>query len=168
MHLRIFHCSLVAMLALIVSCPVSAEPPAGYPFVSFDVGLKSAAASGKPVFVYFGRYGCGWCDKTNKEAFSSQKVRAAYTANYELVYVDAESGKRLTLPDGERITERELGVRFRAFATPLFAFLHPDGKKIMQIAGIQSERDLLDYHHYVHGGLYKTMDLSTYLGTRKP
>ena len=30
-----------------------------------------------------------------------------------LVYLDAESGKRLTLPDGERITEAELGTRFK-------------------------------------------------------
>jgi len=157
----------LAVLLLFTMFQLHAEPPSGYPFVDYDTGLSSAAASGKPVFIYFGRYGCGWCDKTNKEAFSNPQVRAAYTASYELVYVDAESGKRLTLPGGERITERELGARFKAFATPLFAFLQPDGSKIMQIAGIQSDRDLLDYHRYVHDGFYKKMDLPAYLGSRK-
>ncbi len=66
-------------------------------------------AGTKPIFLYFGRYGCAWCEHTNKVSFSDPALKKLYTDNYELVYVDAESGKRLTLPSGERITEAELG-----------------------------------------------------------
>ena len=92
---------------------VLADPPSGYPFVDYDAGLKAARASGKPIFLYFGRYGCAWCDHTNKKTFSDASLKTLYTENYVLVYVDAESGKRLTLPSGERITEAELGARRR-------------------------------------------------------
>lgn len=120
-----------------------AEAPVGYPFVSFDKAMQQAAAEGKPVFVYFGRYGCGYCEKTNKEAFSDSTVRERYSRNYILAYVDSESGKRLRLPSGERITERELGTRYKAFVTPVFSFLNPAGELQLRLVGVQGKEQLL-------------------------
>jgi thioredoxin-related protein len=141
-----------------------ADPPPGYPFVGYDAGLKAARASGKPIFLYFGRYGCAWCDHTNKKTFSNAALKKLYTENYELVYVDAESGKRLTLPSGERLTEAELGVRLQAFATPLFVYLTPQGDKIMQVPGFKTVQDFRDYDRYVRGGHYRQKTLLEFLG----
>ena len=69
---------------LLVSQVALAEPPDGYPFVSFDAGLRLAKEQKRPIFLYFGRFGCGWCDKTNKEAFSDPGLRKLYTKNYVL------------------------------------------------------------------------------------
>lgn len=140
------------------------DPPPGYRFVGYDAGLAAARASGKPIFLYFGRYGCAWCDHTNKKTFSDAALKKLYTENYELVYVDAESGKRLTLPSGERITEAELGVRLQAFATPLFVYLTPQGDKIMQVPGFKTVQDFRDYDRYVRGGYYKQKTLLEFLG----
>jgi thioredoxin-related protein len=141
-----------------------ADPPPGYPFVGFDAGLKAARESGKPIFLYFGRYGCAWCDLTNKKTFSDAALKALYSNNYVLVYVDAESGRRLTLPSGERITETELGVRLQAFATPLFVYLTSQGDTIMQIPGFKTVQDFRDYDRYVRGGHYKQKTLLEFLG----
>ncbi|MFP5381167.1 MAG: thioredoxin family protein [Gammaproteobacteria bacterium] len=143
---------------------VLADPPADYPFVDFDSGLRTARASGKPVFLYFGRYGCAWCDHTNRKTFSDPALKTLYSANYVLVYVDAESGRRLTLPSGERITEAELGTRLQAFATPLFVYLTPQGDKIMQIPGFKTVQDFRDYDRYVRGGHYRDKTLLEFLG----
>ena len=143
---------------------VWADPPPGYPFVSFDAGLKAARASGKPIFLYFGRYGCALCDHTNKKTFSDASLKKLYSDNYELVYVDAESGRRLTLPSGERITEAELGMQMQAFATPLFVYLTPQGDKIVQIPGFKTVQDFRDYDRYVRGGYYKNKTLLEFLG----
>lgn len=143
-----------------------ADPPPGYPFVSYDQGMVRAKEEAKPVFLYFGRYGCAWCDKTNKESFSNPEIRKRYTEHYVLVYVDAESGRRLKLPDGERITEAELGARFKAFATPLFVFLEPDGKEIVKIPGFKTVADFLDYDRYVNEGHYKSQTLLQFLGSK--
>lgn len=145
------------------SVSVLADPPSGYPFVSFDAGLKAARVSGKPIFLYFGRYGCAWCDHTNKKTFSDASLKSLYSGNYELVYVDAESGRRLTLPSGERITEAELGVRLQAFATPLFVYLTPKGDKIIQIPGFKTVQDFRDFDRYVRGGHYKQKTLLEFL-----
>ena len=140
-----------------------AGPPDKYPFLSYDEGMQLARQESKKIFLYFGREGCGWCEKTNKEAFSDPRLRQKYISHYVLVYVDAESGRRLTLPSGERITEMELGVRLKAFATPLFAYLEPDGRLIFKVSGIQTVKDFNDYDRFVHGGLYKTRDIQQFL-----
>lgn len=140
-----------------------ADPPRGYPFVNFDTGLKTARASGKPIFLYFGRFGCPWCDYTNKKTFSDASLKTLYSDNYVLVYVDSESGRRLTLPSGERITEAELGVRLQAFATPLFVYLTPQGDRIMQIPGFKTVQDFRDYDRYVRGDYYKQRTLLEFL-----
>lgn len=121
-----------------------ANPPVDYPFVSFDQAMQRAGAVEKPVFVYFGRYGCGYCDKTNKEAFSDPDLRRQYIENYVLAYVDAESGHRLRLPSGERITERELGTRYNAAVTPVFSFMTPDGTVVLRLVGLQNKESLLE------------------------
>ncbi len=154
---------LSAIVLLAASFGSVADPPDGYPFVSYDEGLLAARRADKPIFLYFGRLGCGWCDLTNKQAFSDEALKRTYTDHYVLVYVDAESGRRLTLPSGERITEMELGTRFKAFATPLFAYLEPDGKLIFKIAGVQTVKDFVAYDRFVREGIYRTKDIKQYL-----
>jgi len=134
---------LFLLLAIISGYSFSDEPK-GYPFYSFDQAMQQARETSKPVFVYFGRYGCGYCEKTNKEAFSSTEVKKKYSSHYILAYVDSESGKRLRLPSGERITERELGTRYKAFVTPVFSFITLEGKLMYQLIGVQSEKSLLE------------------------
>jgi thioredoxin-related protein len=136
---------LLIILALsILNLPASAEPPAGYPFLPFDEAMQQAKSQGKPIFVYFGRYGCGYCDKTNAEAFTDATVKQQFIEHYILAYVDSESGKRLRLPSGERITERELGTRYDAFVTPVFSFITVDGEVLARLVGVQRIVDFLD------------------------
>ena len=132
-----------AFLFSLASLPALADAPQGYPFLSFDEAMIQAQSDNKPVFVYFGRYGCGYCEKTNKEAFSDARVRERYTQHYVLAYVDSESGKRLRLPSGERITERELGTRYDAFVTPVFSYLDSSGTLQHRLVGVQSKETLL-------------------------
>jgi len=133
----------VSLLVItLITLPVMAEAPEGYPFQSFDKAMQQARTDNKPLFVYFGRYGCGYCDKTNKEAFSDNSIKETYTRHYVLAYVDSESGKRLRLPSGERITEREVGTRYNAFVTPVFTFMMPDGQPLLRLVGVQRIEDL--------------------------
>lgn len=154
---------LFALAALLLTTLVHADPPSGYVFLPYDEGLRQAEASGKKIFLYFGRYGCAWCDKTNKESFSDAGLKQLYSANYVLVYVDAESGTRLSLPSGERITEMELGARLNVFATPVFLYLEPDGTTILKVPGFKTVQDFRDFDRYVRGGHYKKMKLLEFL-----
>ena len=135
---------LIFVLLIFVSLAAAAEPPAGYPFLAFDEAMQQAEQQGKPLFVYFGRYGCGYCDKTNAEAFSDATVKQRFIDHDILAYVDSESGRRLRLPTGERITERELGTRYDAFVTPVFSFINVNGDVLARLVGVQRVVDFLD------------------------
>jgi len=156
----------ILFLALLPVDSSRADPPKGYTFLRYDEGLRIAKRDGKRVFAYFGRYGCGYCDKTNKESFSDAEIRKLYTEHYVLVYVDAESGRRLQLPSGETITEMELGAMMKTLVTPYFLYLEPDGQVIYKAPGFQTIQSFLDYDRYVHGGHYKTQTLSQFLGKK--
>jgi thioredoxin-related protein len=153
----------VILTALILyTGPLQAEPPQGYDFLRYDEGLRQAEAEAKRVFVYFGRYGCGFCDKTNKVGFADAAVKAAYSKHYVLVYVNSESMDRLTLPSGERITEMQLGERLNTLGTPVFFFLEPDGKQILKVYGYQDEQRLLDMDRYIQGKHYTEVNFNDF------
>lgn len=146
---------ILVLITTLLTLPVMAEPPKGYPFQSFDKAMQQAQTENKPLFVYFGRYGCGYCDKTNKEAFSDKQIRKSYSEKYVLAYVDAESGKRLRLPSGERVTEREVGTRYNAFVSPVFTFMQADGQPLLQLVGVQRIEDLREADKKVQQSLNK-------------
>ena len=153
---------LIIALCTLTTSGVLADKPAGYTFVAFDKAMQQAHASDKPIFVYFGRYGCGYCDKTNKEAFSNDRVRELYSKHYVLAYVDAESGKRLRLPSGERITEREVGTRYDAFVTPVFTFMTTNGEPLHRMIGVQRVEDLLAADKLIQQKLNNTRTVLSY------
>lgn len=154
----------VLLLGLLSMHNSRADAPENYPFLRYDEGLRLAQRDGKPVFVYYGRYGCGFCEKTNKQSFSDAEVRKRYTDHYVLVYLDAESGRRLQLPSGETITEMELGARLKTLVTPNFLFLQPDGQVIYRAVGFQTAQAFLEYDRFIHGGHYKTQSFAQFQG----
>ncbi len=147
----------LVLLAFLIMPVALADKPVGYEFYTFDKAMLQAKTQGKPLFVYFGRYGCGYCDKTNKEAFSDEQVRKIYNSHYVLAYVDSESGKRLRLPSGERIAEREVGTRYNAFVTPVFTFMTETGEVFHRMVGVQRIEDLLSAHKIVQQKLANTV-----------
>ena len=162
MHYTFLMRCLILILFLF-SGSVLADPPDNYPFVNYDTGLQQARDNNKPIFMYYGRYGCGFCAKTNKETFSDAALRKLYIEQYNLVYIDAESGERLTLPSGERITEAELGARLNVYATPIFLYLDKNGEVLFRAPGYKTVEEFTLFHKYVSGGFYKTMSINDYL-----
>ena len=80
---------ILGFILCLMGTAAVADPPEGYPFLPFDKAMEQANAETKLMFVYFGRYGCGYCDKTNKEAFSDPGVKVRILLN-----VNADSGDR--------------------------------------------------------------------------
>jgi thioredoxin-related protein len=159
---------LAASLLTTAACwssTVPADPPDGWDFRRFDEALGLAEQEQRPVFLYFGRQGCPSCDKTNRESFSDKRVAARYQANYVLAYADAESGDRLRLPNGERITEMELGVRLNVFGTPFFYVMEPDGSPVARLPGYQDAQEFLLFDSYVSGGHYQQQTFAEFKRT---
>ncbi|MCI0506898.1 MAG: thioredoxin fold domain-containing protein [Gammaproteobacteria bacterium] len=154
------------LIALLFADIAFADPPDNYPFLSFDSGLQQAQQEKKHIFVYFGRYGCGFCAKTNIESFSDPELKKRYVKNYILVYADAESGNRLTLPSGERLTEAELGAQLNVFATPVFLYLDMNGEVLFRAPGFKTVEEFVEFDRYIQEGHYKTKSINEFLSKR--
>lgn len=156
---------IVIALFLLPLAP-QADPPENWTFLRLDEALVIAREQNKPVFLYFGRHGCPTCERVNRESFTDPRVVDVYNDAYVLAYVDSESGRRLRLSNGERITEMELGVKLNVFGTPFFYFTESDGTPILRAPGYQSAEDFLMYHEFVGEGHYKKQSLAEFKASR--
>ncbi len=140
-----------------------ADAPENWTFLPFDEAQALAEKEGKPMFVYFGRYGCPTCARVNHESLTDSRVHERFHNHYVLAYVDSESGERLKLPGGERITEMDIGIRYEVFGTPFFFFMEPDGTTITRIPGFVSAEQFLALDIYVNGGHYQNQSLEEFV-----
>ncbi len=153
---------IIAVLMVVAISAPRADAPHDYPFMKYDEGVRLATQQNKRIFLYFGRYGCGFCDKTNRESFSDPGLKKLYTEKFVLVYVDAEGADRLTLASGETITEQQLGAKLKTLVTPYFIYMEPDGTPILKVPGFQKVKDFKNYARYINEEFYKTKTLAEF------
>ena len=156
--------AITAIFGLLYLAQAHSAPPAGYRFLAYGDAMAQAREQQKPVFLYFGRYGCSSCRKMHQEVFSDNQIKQRYNDHYVLAYVDTESGERLTLPNNERITEMQFASRMRILGTPTFIFLTPDEIPLMKLAGFKTIDKMKQYDDYVAGGHYGSQTFKQYIG----
>lgn len=142
---------------------LQAAPPENYSFLPLTKALQQSKSSQKPIFLYFGRYGCSTCLKMHKEVFSASSVQKKYSDNFILAYVDTESGKRIKLANGERTTEMQFAARNRILGTPTFIYFSPEQKPLFKRSGFQTIEQMNQYSDYIAKGFYKNHLLKDYL-----
>ncbi|MCP4492617.1 MAG: thioredoxin fold domain-containing protein [Gammaproteobacteria bacterium] len=145
---------------------VLAAPPEGYRFLNLTDALRQSGAEHKPMFLYFGRYGCSTCRKMHKEVFSDAGLMQEFNDEFILAYVDTESDNRIRLANGERTTEMQFATRSRILGTPTFVYFAPDQKPLFQKAGFQTVQQLTKYNSFMAEGIYKTTSLEQYLAIK--
>ena len=157
---------LLTLLALLIPLRGQAAPPEGYEFVNLTEAMKRSQSSGKPVFLYFGRYGCSTCRKMHAEVFTDPELAKRLNGDFVLAYVDTESGERIRLPNGERTTEMQFATRSRIIGTPTFVYYSDAREPLFSKAGFQSIEQMRGYSDYVAGGHYGKQTLKEYLASR--
>ncbi len=158
-----FYSTLLICLTGFMFQHVLAAPPDQYNFLPLTQALEQAAVENKPMFLYFGRYGCNTCRKMHKEVFSDPALRQNMSEQFVLAYVDTESGKRIRLANGERTTEMQFASRSRILGTPTFIYFSSEQKPLFKKAGFQTISQLQQYNDFVSEGHYKTTTLKQYL-----
>jgi thioredoxin-related protein len=152
----------VVLLSLSVSTLLAA-PPEGYRFLSLTEATQLASSENKPMLLYFGRYGCSTCRKMHAEVFNDASLNAKYNNAFVLAYVDTESGDRISLANGERITEMQFASRSRIIGTPTFIFFSPEQKPLFKKAGFQTVAQMNQYGDYILDKQYQSMPLQEYM-----
>ncbi len=159
---------LLSLLCLLMlpATSVLAAPPETYQFLSLTEAMQQSSAQNKPMFLYFGRYGCSTCRKMHKEVFTDATMQEKYNNDLVLAYVDTESGKRIKLPTGERMTEMQFASRNRILGTPTFIYFSKEQKPLFKKAGFQSIEQMNAYSDFVSGGHYQSKTLKQFLAVK--
>jgi thioredoxin-related protein len=141
-------------------------PPEGYQFHNLTEAMKLASSEKKPMFLYFGRYGCSTCRKMHKEVFSDSALTKQLEDNFILAYVDTESDARIRLPNGERTTEMQFAARNRILGTPTFIYFSEHQEPLFKKAGFQTVQQMSDFNRFVAEGHYRNTTLKQYLAAK--
>ena len=157
---------VLVCLALAFPLAPAAAPPDGYDFKNLTQAMRSAQAEEKPLFLYFGRYGCSTCRKMHKEVFTDPALQQQFSADFVLAYVDTESDQRIRLPNGERTTEMQFAARNRILGTPTFIYFDPAQKPLFKKAGFQTIQQMGDYNRYVAGQHYRQQSLKQFMASQ--
>ncbi len=156
--------ALLFLLAL-SSGSLLAAPPEDYNFLPLTEAAQQASVEGKPMLLYFGRYGCTTCRKMHAEVFSDASVSKKYNNEFVLAYVDTESGNRIRLANGETTTEMQFAARSRILGTPTFIYFSPEQKPLFKKAGFQTIEQMQRYVDFIVQGHYQAMSLQDYLAS---
>jgi thioredoxin-related protein len=157
---------LLLLLGLAYQPAAISAPPDGYQFYNLTEAMKLSSETKKPMFLYFGRYGCSTCRKMHKEVFSDASLNRQFRKNFVLAYVDTESDARIRLPNGERTTEMQFTARNRIQGTPTFIYFSADQKPLFKKAGFQTIKQMSDFNAFVAEGHYQKTTLKEYLAVR--
>jgi thioredoxin-related protein len=142
---------------------VFSAPPEGYRFLTLTEATQLASTENKPMLLYFGRYGCSTCRKMHAEVFTDTTLSEKYNSAFVLAYVDTESGNRISLGNGERITEMQFATRSRIIGTPTFIYFSPEQKPLFKKAGFQSVTQMNQYGDYILEKHYQSMSLQEFM-----
>lgn len=151
------------VILMLSTAQALAAPPEGYNFLRLDKAMKQSSAENKPMFLYFGRYGCSTCRKMHKEVFSDSVLQKNFADKFVLAYVDTESGNRIRMPNGERTTEMQFASRNRILGTPTFIYFASDQKPLFKKAGFQTIEQMKQYNEFVAQGHYKNTQLKQFM-----
>jgi thioredoxin-related protein len=155
---------LACVVLLILSIGrLMAAPPESYRFLSLTEATQLASSENKPMLLYFGRYGCSTCRKMHAEVFNDASLNAKYNDAFVLAYVDTESGDRISLANGERITEMQFASRSRIFGTPTFIFFSPEQKPLFKKSGFQTIAQMNQYGDFILEKHYQSMPLQEFM-----
>ena len=156
----------LALLACLLAGSALAGPPETYRFLPLTEAAQQAGATGKPMLLYFGRYGCSTCRKMHAEVFTDPELENQLNEHFILAYVDTESGNRIRLGTGETTTEMQFAARNRILGTPTFVFFSPQQKPLFKKAGFQSITQMQAYGEYILQNHYQTTSLDAFLASQ--
>lgn len=138
----------VLALAALLPPPAAGEAPG---WLSWNAGLKRAAATQRPVLVDVYTDWCGWCRRMDRDVYARADVKEYLAGHFVTVRLDAE-GSEAASYDGREYTGRTLARRFGVSGYPTTIFLRPSGEHLVNVPGYVPADQFLLLLRYVGDG----------------
>jgi thioredoxin-related protein len=127
-------------------------------FYDMPADLKQAKADGKAgVFLFFQMADCPFCHRMETTVFTDPKVEAYMKKHFITASIDIEGDVMMTDFQGKQVSQKDFAFKqFRVRATPVMAFIQPDGQVATVYTGpTRSSEEFLNLAAFVVSGAYK-------------
>ncbi len=141
--------AFTVILALLPTLPADGAGKS-IPWLSYEEGLATAAATGKLVLIDFHADWCKYCKKMDKETFADPGVIRLIEQYFVPVSVDTQK---------EREPARKFGVK----SLPTIWFLESDGTPLTPLPGFVAAPKFRDVLGYMSSRSFETMSFDAYL-----
>lgn len=118
----------------------------------FEVALKKAKNSGKPVMIDFWADWCGWCHRLDETTYRDPKV-VQLSKSFVPLKLNAEGTR----------AEVAVAVRYGVSSLPTIAFISPSGRMVLLLQGFQGPGQFPKVMEQARAGATKLMGWETTL-----
>jgi len=115
-----------ATLALLVAGAPAKQPEVKW-VRQWDVALKRAQQTKKPLLVDFWAEWCGWCHRLDQTTYVDPEVTKMVAGDFIALKIDTEAGKR----------SADIATKYGVQSLPTIAFISPSGRPIDRVSGYQ-------------------------------
>jgi thioredoxin-related protein len=127
--------SLLSVLLLPMMAAVALAAPGSAPrWLSWNDGLRQAAARHRPVLVDVYTDWCGWCKRMDRDVYARPEIQDYLAQRFVVVRLDAESSEPAAY-EGHKHTGQSLAARFRVSGYPTTIFLRENGEHLVNVPG---------------------------------
>ncbi len=131
--------------------------------------LVSAKKNGKKgIITYFGQKRCAYCEQFFKTSLSDTDIKNYLQKHYDLIAFDIWGIDDVIDTDGNKYTERELSIHYKANFTPSLVFYDADGTPVFRLRGFYPPYKFRAALQYVAEEFYKTETFSEYFARASP
>lgn len=109
---------------------------------------------GKPLLVFFERGHCHACDVLHAGPMKNKQIQSQLN-QLDVIQVDMNSGRKLTLSNGEQISEKQWVDRLGLSYAPTLMFFNDKGQEIIRLDSVTWFYRLNGVLNYVLSGDYK-------------
>ena len=120
---------------------------------AWDVGLREAGKTQRPVLVDVYTDWCGWCKRMDRDVYSRPEVRNYLSSRFVTIRLNAEANDAARY-EGRSWTSRSLASRFEVSGYPTTIFLRSNGEHLANLPGyIEADRFLLLLRYVGEGAM---------------
>ena len=104
-------------------------------FLDLADDLQEAGDQSRHLAILFEQKGCPYCREMHRVNFADADIRNYIKKNFDVVQLNLWGDREVTDFDGEQLSEKKFGRKYRVMFTPTILFIDEKGEEVVRMPG---------------------------------